>query len=491
MTINKEPYQHIVNSLSIIHSNTYFNELLKVAKMQLSSSRYRPIFLFPVPYPTVQRDINVCIANGIMCLDSEGKKIDTPADEKSVTNNPVDSTPKKSKVIKLFISIITFFQIRLIFDVLYYIKFLKWRISFIEQIIKKHSVSIIIIGGDLVHYDTAAIIKAGHQMGIPTVIVPCTMSNALEMAESYNNDARYSTKKLSNYLVSKKFPEWAYQHNKKTLLRLPAAHALAVILLRLSPPRPWINNSSFADRIAAESISMIEYYTREEIPIQQIILTGSISHDRLSEKLKNPAQYKTEIYKKYGLSPDKPLIVSALPADQHYLVGGRPQCDFKTYPELIDFWVKSLAAISNYNILINLHPSMLYEEYTYIEKLGVTIAREDITDLIPLCDLFVASVSSVIRWAIASGKPVINYDVHKFNYTDYLNVPGIITTQSQKVYQEILRRWTSNTDELSKATDKQRMYAHRWGLLDGKAGERILELFNELTQTSLEKKAGQ
>ncbi len=34
--------------------------------------------------------------------------------------------------------------------------------------------------------------------------------------------------------------------------------------------------------------------------------------------------------------------------------------------------------------------------------------------LVPLCSLYVASVSATIRWAIACGKPVVNYDVYRF-----------------------------------------------------------------------------
>jgi len=116
---------------------------------------------------------------------------------------------------------------------------------------------------------------------------------------------------------------------------------------------------------------------------------------------------------------------------------------------------------------------------------GHALVTKTSTDLIPLCDIFVASVSSVIRFALACGKPVIDYDIHKFRYNDYLNVPGVFITESQKEYQKILHLWTSNPEELVKVAHKQRLYAKRWGILDGKAGERILALFDELTHQAV------
>lgn len=484
MNILEEKVNQSKNTLSVIHSNTYFNELLKVGKKQLSTSRYRPIFLFPVNYPTVRRDIKVCHDNNITCLDASGKVADGNESESNTAKPPSQTNANRTPFTNLILKVLDFLRIKIFFDVIYYLHYLKKRISFITEIIKTHNISLIIIGGDLVHYDTAAIIRAGHNLGIPTVIVPCTMSNALEMAESYLHDERYSLDKFSNLLVSKKFPEWKYVHHNKSLLRLPAAHALAMILLRLSPPRPWINNSSFADFIAAESTSMIEYYTREEIPRRQIVLTGSLSHDRLSESLMSATKLKADLCNKYQLSPDKPLLLSALPPDQHYLAGGRPECEFSTYHELVDFWIKSLAEVRNYNVVINLHPSVAYDDFRYLEKFGVTIAREDITSLIPLCDLFVASVSSIIRFAIACSKPVINYDVYKFNYDDYLNISGVLTVQSKKDYLEILEKLTTDGQKLSQIALKQSVYSKKWGDLDGHAGDRIVALFDQVTAHS-------
>ena len=76
----------------------------------------------------------------------------------------------------------------------------------------------------------------------------------------------------------------------------------------------------------------------------------------------------------------------------------------------------------------------------HIETANVRIAARRTSELVPLCDLYVASVSSTIRWAIACGKPVINYDVYRYRYTDFLNLEGVLVIEEQNEFREIVQR---------------------------------------------------
>ena len=68
------------------------------------------------------------------------------------------------------------------------------------------------------------------------------------------------------------------------------------------------------------------------------------------------------------------------------------------------------------------------------------MARLNTAELVPLCDVFVASISSTIRWAIACGKPVVNYDVYRYRYTDFIGVEGVLTCEEQDEFVSVLRR---------------------------------------------------
>jgi len=118
----------------------------------------------------------------------------------------------------------------------------------------------------------------------------------------------------------------------------------------------------------------------------------------------------------------------------------------------------------------------------HLEATGVTIASEPISSLIPRCDVFVASVSATIQWAIACGKPVINYDVYRYRYPDYLGVGGIVAMETAAEFRAALERVTGDDRYRDELAERQRRHAPEWGVLDGHAGDRLLALFDRLTR---------
>lgn len=211
------------------------------------------------------------------------------------------------------------------------------------------------------------------------------------------------------------------------------------------------------------------------------MLTGALYNDILAEYLKSSITKKIELCDEFGLVSNKMLIVSALPADSFHAVRG--QVDFNNYSKLVEFWVKTLASLPNCNIIIRLHPRLVYEEMKYIEQWGVKICQWDTARLIPLCDLFVASVSATIRWAITCGKPVINYDVYRFRYSDYNTVDGVIRIEEQNEFKEMLSQLVIDKSYYSKMVQRQKKCMNEWGDLDGKAGSNILQVIENLTMS--------
>lgn len=451
----------------------------------LHSKQFEPVVLFPINYSRKNDNILLCIHQGLQCLDENGHAINAETAEIAVRQSKLaaSATQHPTSLRSNTLKILRFLQIDFVFGILYMVVYLKKRIAFARNVIQNHSISLVVLGGDLVHYDSSAFIRAGHELGIKSVIVPCTMSNALEMAESYYYDQRYNTKTLGNWLAAKLMPEWMYEHKGKKLLRTPADRAFAMYIMRLSPPFPWINNSSFADAIAAESEMMKLYYTREGIPATQITVTGSPSHDILASGRTDFEARKRNVLSTLGLDPGKPLILSPLVPNQHYLEGGRPDCTFDTYEHLVEFWMHAVSKLSpHYSVVVNLHPSVKIADYKKYEKYGLLVTDNDIASLIPYCDFFVASVSSIIRWAIACGKPVLNYDVYKFRYTDYLYQPGVITVEDKEEFAELLQKFGFDSSYLAELRIKQEIFANKWGILDAHAHSRLIKLFSSLTQ---------
>jgi hypothetical protein len=339
---------------------------------------------------------------------------------------------------------------------------------------------LIVLGGDMVGYDSSLYVKLGHERGIPTLIVPSTMSNGLEQAEVYYVDPAYHVTGWAGELVARLFPKWVRKHRDRRLFRCPPGRIIAMELARLAPPQPWIFNSGAADAIAMESPAMIDYYVEAGMENERMILTGSLSDEAMAARLPQAQLLRDRLCGELGFDPTRPLVVTALPPDFLYVDGGRPQCDFRRYKDLVAFWIGSFADLSACNSIVALHPSVDIETMRHIESDNVRIGTWKTAEMIPACDIYVASISSTIRWAIACGRPVVNYDVYRYRYTDFLSVPGVLATEEQDEFRRLLRRLVEDIGYRKEVADRQAALSSHWGMLDGRVGDRMLDLVQQL-----------
>ena len=130
--------------------------------------------------------------------------------------------------------------------------------------------------------------------------------------------------------------------------------------------------------------------------------------------------------------------------------------------------------------------AVMGEDWAHLERLGPRISDERIEMLIPLCDVFVASISSTIQWAIAASKPTINYDVYLYRYPDYQNASGVLLAERQDEYLRLLRRLTTDTAFFREIAQRQEASSAYYGRIDGRAADRLASLFDRLADGILE-----
>ena len=429
--------------LVVVHINTFFTELFQVGRLLKQSGEYEPVFVF-YPYPTRDLDMRRC--------DSEGMRyVDAPIVERPRFHVPL-ATP-----------LVGLGQSR----------------RKIRDLLARFDLALVVMGGDMVGYDTSIWIRETHARGFRVVLVPSTMSDGLEQAEVYYHDRAHQVTTGLNRLAARLYPKWVVEHRGKRLLREPGGRVIAMEVLGFAPPLPWIFNSGYADAIAIESEAMLRYYNRCGMSGKQLVVTGSLSDDVLAAARREAETRRETLYRELGLPPNRPLLLSPLPPDFLYVAGGRPECAFTKYDELVDFWITSLLAVTTHNIVISLHPSVRYEQMKHIETDRVKIGRQGTNTLVPLCDLYVASVSSTIRWAIACGIPVVNYDVYRYRYRDYVDVSGVLNTDDKTQFRDWLARLQTDPAFFAELTAKQRANAPHWGTLDGNSHARLMALFLE------------
>ena len=456
------------NAMLIIHTSTYFTGLLPVAISLKKSRRYSPIFLFRRAYPTLPNDLDRCRKEGLSFHTNYSEAHNTA--KKLLRKMPVFIL-SRLKYVRLIISRIIsenfLIQTLLLYN----------QIKFFRQFISEHGISLVILPADN-RYDQAAIVKAAHNEGVPVVVIPQFMASALEWAEFVWGKREYNARSWANRFACSLFPRWGYVHKGRRLMALPASQVFAREWLGIAPPLPWILHSGYSDALAVESEAVREYCIAEGLLPEKIKVTGSSTHDIISATILKSAGKRLELCADLSLTDDRPMILSALPPDS--LDMDRPQCDFKKYDDLVEFWCRSLTAIKTYNIVICLHPSVTEQEMKHIERFGVKITKDPTYQLIPLCDIYVASISSTIQWAIACGKPVVNYDVYRYRYADYVNVDGVISIEDKSDFVNTLQRLTSDANYCAEIAARQSVHASRWGRLDGRAGDRLTQLFDDL-----------
>lgn len=434
------------------------------------SGRYEPIFYFSVIYPGIEDDIAKCKENNIQFTGSRVFSI------QFLRNNKV-STYKQ--MIGYFFTHIPLPKNNLLYRTCEHITLLQSDIKEIRRSLKHYNISLVVLAGDNLGYDTAAIVKASHLENLMAVIIPSWMASSLEPAEAYFLEPFYSLDNIDNRLISKLFPRWAYVHKGHGMLRLPAHKVLAMEIIKIAPPKPWILHSGFADAIAVPSLAMKKLGVIWGLPENKLIPTGSMEDDIMASQLDNTLKLREELYHNLGMPSDRPMILCAIPPDMLYN-RGRPECTFSRYKELVDFWVSTLESLKEYNIIISLHPSLKYNDMKYLEKENIHISQERIIKLIPLCNIFVASISSTIAWAISCGKPVVNYDVYKYRYTDYSGVRGVLYTEDSSEFKAIIHKLAEDSSYYNTNRYEQSLISKDWGFLDNKCRERLLSLFDYL-----------
>ncbi len=347
---------------------------------------------------------------------------------------------------------------------------------------RRESIRLLVLPEDNYFLETHYLARGARQVGARSVVVPFTVSNSLEWVQTFHGRREHSARWLPNRIFASAFPHWTYEYKGERML-MPPLQILMNEYLELTPPNPWLINSGYTDVLAAESPFMVRYYQDAGIEAEKIALTGALSDDVLFERLAQAQPARELLYHKLGLPERRPMMLFTVPPDQ--LIGdGRPQCEFDSYMVLLKAVMAVLCRSAGWNVVVALHPRLNPKYRQVIESYPAKIASDNIAQLVPLCDVFVASASATIRLAAGAGKPTINYDVYRYEYTDFLGVPGVVNVAELVSFERAVDRITRDTKYREELAAKQAAFAREQALVDGRSGERMLALFDRLTASS-------
>lgn len=459
-------------ALLVVDSPSQLTELWRVAGFLHDDGRYTPVVHF-TPYAGLEAAVRACEERGIA---HEGPPLPSgePARPARLPARIATSLRRRLARQLAATSLGTPFLA------------LSWALHLARlrrasrAVLQQTRASIIVLAEDNVGEQSAAWVAAGHDLGVPSVVVPYTMAKASEAAASYYLRDEHSFRRWDNRLLARWKPRWSFTYRGRRLTRLPAYQALALEWWGMTPPEPWVLHSGFSDVIAVESSRMMEHYVGEGLPAERLRLVGSLADDELRRDRERSAETRALLAAEHGLDPSRRLLICAVPPSQF---GALPaEIEFDDYPSLLRAWAAALADIGGWDVVLRLHPRTDADKKIRPFLGDLPVSTMDTLRLIAACDAYVASVSATIRWAIASGVPVINYDVYRFGYDDYDDLSAVLTVDNLLDFKSSLGRLTSDAVWRAELAAVQRRESPRWGSADGRCGERLVDLFDSLLE---------
>jgi CDP-glycerol glycerophosphotransferase (TagB/SpsB family) len=142
------------------------------------------------------------------------------------------------------------------------------------------------------------------------------------------------------------------------------------------------------------------------------------------------------------------------------------------------------AAVSSlgpeYRLTVKIHPRESAEDYAFcadLEPQVRVIPRVDMTDLIPLAEIFISSSSSTVLLAMMLDRPIVTVNFNQVLHFDFFEPIG--GTLHVRTYDELaaaLRRITTDEATRSDLAASRSSALERLARFDGHAAERVADL---------------
>ena len=254
------------------------------------------------------------------------------------------------------------------------------------------------------------------------------------------------------------------------MLFFSAPETLALSCAGLLGGRSWHFGGGAVERCTKISLDDVELARREGAAAEKLVLTGQPMMDGMYEARRAAADRRSALIGKYSLDGTRPLLLCAVPhAGEHALVDWQRHMEITR--ELLAVLGRCGAAV-----LLSLHPRSARATYEGLARdNGCRILEERLSAALPAADIFVASYSSTVRWALMMGIPTIMADFLGLRYEQFAGLRGSIVVQEAAALERELRHLVGDKDRRERMGSEAAAAAAARGEFDGKACARIID----------------
>ncbi|HAT1806326.1 TPA: hypothetical protein I8Y86_001969 [Legionella pneumophila] len=353
-------------------------------------------------------------------------------------------------------------------------------LSKFEEFFMTHKPKLLIVGEDGIS-SNACLIQAARSKKIPILDIPYGYGSYMDLENSLDqkskNEELYHSDDGAGLAVKDKFPHWIKKGKFSGSILLNPYFILAREELQIKLYNPWTVHGGYANVLGAESKVMLNHYLKEGVQPKKLVLTGSPYCDYLKTCL-DLNNRNLETSNNHNLDNQKSILVCWPPS---YHNERSKLCEFDTYEDLTSAVFKFLSQLKNVTVTINLHPAVQPEFKNFVESFNINISTSYILDELVKHDIYISCYSSTVRWAIALGKPVINYDFYQFNLNEYDEAPGVLKVSKQEEFEHVMKLVLEKDQYINEIQTSQKQISTDWGMIDGLNFERIYKEINKLT----------
>jgi hypothetical protein len=264
--------------------------------------------------------------------------------------------------------------------------------------------------------------------------------------------------------LARRYPHQVAETAFGRMLFFSLPETLALSALGMLGGRNWHYGGGEIELCTKITAHDLELARTEGAPVEKFALTGQPMMDAM-HATRRGGQVREQLKQRYSLRGASAIVLCAVPhAAEHGLVG------WERHLELTRELFRAVGA-SGAEVLLSLHPRSSAETYRGLaEESGCRILSERLSAVLPAADLFVASYSSTVRWALAMGIPTIMADFLQFRYEQFARLPGSVVVHDGAALEQTLRRL------LSDRTARERMGREAAGAAGtpGRVCERVL-----------------
>lgn len=327
-----------------------------------------------------------------------------------------------------------------------------------------------------------ALLAAARLIGIPIIDIPfgCGTIHELEvdLGRKVEEGRLIVASGKDLRLLSLIAPQWIKTGLFAGAVMYPPEMILALESLGMTLRDAWIIHGGFSDVLCVESSNSLRQYQREAIPEEKLRQTGSPYCDVMVNALSDDSAAVAALRQPHRIEAGVTRILVSWPPSYHDTYPGRNE--FLSYAEMTRAMFSFLKELPNTQLTVSLHPACGDEMNPILDEVGIQASSDYLLELIPRHDIFVTYFSSTIRWALAAGKLVVNYDAYDIKLPTFDSAPGFINAATFTMFRERILSLLESEDIFFEISSRQVADASEWGTLDGKCTKRVFAEIDSL-----------